>query len=88
MATVLDLAIASTLDALQSFAHQDHFWDLFKTVFGLGYDRSRGFRDFSDRGGEPGDVGNCAGGLWSEYGVIYLSEDLIAKDTDLACLGQ
>ena len=41
MATALDLAIVSAFDALQGFANQENFWDLFETAFGQEYDRSR-----------------------------------------------
>ena len=38
MATTLNTAIVSAFDALQGFANQENFWDLFETAFGQGYD--------------------------------------------------
>jgi len=77
MSTALDLAIVSAFDALQGFANQENFWDLFETAFGQGYDRSRveELRSQWQAGDsevfpivEPGNVGNSVGGLWLEYG--------------------
>ena len=41
MATTLDTAIVSALDALQGFGNQDNFWVAFETAFGQDYDRSK-----------------------------------------------
>ena len=93
MATVLDLAIVSALDALQSFAHQDHFWDLFETAFGSGYDRPTAESLRSQWLAEifptievvSQDTLGIASGAYGN-GTIYLSDQFLATAAGAAVL--
>ena len=84
MATALDLAIVSALEALQSFSTQDNFWDLFETAFGDDYDRpkmeqirtqwqAKNFEVFpSIRIISQDILGSAWGAYGDSTGVIYL----------------
>ena len=92
MATVLDLAIVSALDALHSFAHQENFWNLFETAFGSGYDRPtvqrlRAQWQAGDTGIFPTlavvtqEILGTASGAYGN-GTIYLSEQFLANASE------
>ena len=96
MATALDLAIVSAVEALQGFSIQDNFWDLFETAFGQGYDRSRGEELRSQwHAGDAGifpdieilsqeTLGSAVGAYSPSTGKIYLSDTFLASATDSA----
>jgi hypothetical protein len=85
--TPLNSAIVSAFDALQGFANQENFWDLFETAFGQGYDRSRAAElraqwqagDFSHL--PPviitDELGAASGGYAASTDTIYLSQSLL-----------
>jgi len=99
MATTLDTAIVSALEALQGFSIQENFWDLFETAFGQNYDRSRVEELRSQwQAGDSGifpivevvsqeTLGIALGAYGLSTGVIYLSEDLVGRDTGSVLLG-
>ena len=90
MATTLNTAIVSAFDALQGFANQDNFWDLFETAFGQDYDRSRaaGLREQwqAGEGIELPEIqvvadevlGVAQGAYGLETNTIYLRESFVA----------
>jgi len=92
MATVLDMAIVSALDALHSFAHQDNFWNLFEIAFGSGYDRPtvqrlRAQWQAGDTGIFPTlavvtqEILGTASGAYGN-GTIYLSDQFLANASE------
>jgi len=92
MATVLDMAIVSALDALQSFAHQENFWNLFEIAFGSGYDRPtvqrlRAQWQAGDTGIFPTlavvtqEILGTASGAYGN-GTIYLSDQFLANASE------
>ena len=93
MATALDLAIVSALEALQSFSTQDNFWDLFETAFGDDYDRpkmeqirtqwqAKNFEVFpSIRIISQDILGSAWGAYGDSTGVIYLLDTFVSNAT-------
>ena len=91
--THLNSAIVLAFDALQGFANQENFWDLFEIAFGQEYDRSRGEELRSQwQAGDSGNfpivevvsqdtLGRAVGAYGLSTEVIYLSEDLVGEDT-------
>lgn len=87
MVTLLDTAIVSALDYLQTFSNQAHFWDLLGVSFGENIDRSRAAKlraqwqagDFSHL--PPviitNELGAASGGYAASTDTIYLSQSLL-----------
>ena len=94
MATTLNTAIVSAMNALQGFANQDNFWVVFETAFGQGYDRLRAEQLRSrwlaeDAGIFPEieilsqeTLGSAVGAYSTSTGTIYLSDTFVASATD------